>query len=199
MSRFSAEFVISAFALSGCPRWNRAEVAIAGRSNVGKSSLLNALTRSKGLARTSKTPGRTRCLNFFAVNDSIALCDLPGYGYAKMPHEEAAKIALMMNEYIHERENLAAIAILIDWRRGPQPEELQLAALAESRGILVIAVATKCDKMRRSERATAIKRFAQMHLEPILCSATSGEGLDELRRRILAVGHPARDKKAQVL
>ncbi len=199
MSRFSAEFVISAFALSGCPRWNRAEVAIAGRSNVGKSSLLNALTRSKGLARTSKTPGRTRCLNFFAVNDSIALCDLPGYGYAKMPHEEAAKIALMMNEYIHERENLAAIAILIDWRRGPQPEELQLAALAESRGILVIAVATKCDKMRRSERATAIKRFAQMHLEPILCSATSGEGLDELRRRILAVRHLARDKKAQVL
>lgn len=199
MSRFSAEFVISAFALSGCPRWNRAEVAIAGRSNVGKSSLLNALTRSKGLARTSKTPGRTRCLNFFAVNDSIALCDLPGYGYAKMPHEEAAKIALMMNEYIHERENLAAIAILIDWRRGPQPEELQLAALAKGRGIIVIAVATKCDKMRRSERATAIKRFAQMHLEPILCSATSGEGLDELRRRILAVGHPARDKKAQVL
>jgi GTP-binding protein len=190
---------MSAFALSGCPRWNRAEVAIAGRSNVGKSSLLNALTRNKGLARTSKTPGRTRCLNFFAVNDSIALCDLPGYGYAKMPHEEAAKIALMMNEYIHERENLAAIAILIDWRRGPLPEDLQLVALAESRGISVIAVATKCDKLRRSERADAIKRFEQMHLEPILCSATSGEGMDELRRRILAVGQPVRDKKAQVL
>ena len=94
MIPFTAEFVTSAFALDGCPRWKRAEVALAGRSNVGKSSLLNALVGVKGLARTSKTPGRTRCLNFFAVGGTLALCDLPGFGYAKMSHDDAAKIAL---------------------------------------------------------------------------------------------------------
>jgi GTP-binding protein len=187
MIRFTAEFLSSAFALDGCPRWKRAEVALAGRSNVGKSSLLNALAGVKGLARTSKTPGRTRCLNFFAVGNTLALCDLPGFGYAKMSHEDAAKIASMMHEYIHGRVNLAAIAILIDCRRGPQQDELDLAAMAAERGIEVIPVATKCDKLRRSQRAAALKRFDSMRARPIFCSATSGEGIDDLRRRILAV------------
>ncbi len=125
---FVAEFVTLAFALDGCPRWNRAEVALAGRSNVGKSSLLNALTGVKGLARTSKTPGRTRCLNLLLRGTIRSRwCDLPGFGYAKMSHEDAAKIASMMQEYIHERANLAAIAILIDCRRGPQQDELDLS------------------------------------------------------------------------
>ena len=197
MVPFSAEFVASAFTLDGCPRWKRAEVALSGRSNVGKSSLLNALTRVKGLARTSKTPGRTRCLNFFAVNDTLALCDLPGFGYAKMSHEDAAKIASMMHEYIHGRTNLAAIAILIDCRRGPQQNELDLAAMATERGIEVIPVATKCDKLRRSERAAALKRFDAMRAPPIFCSATSAEGIDDLRRRILAVGRTDAAKRAE--
>ncbi|SRR5271166_2083412 len=197
MIRFSAEFVTSAFALDGCPRWKRAEVALAGRSNVGKSSLLNALAGAKGLARTSKTPGRTRCLNFFAVGDTLALCDLPGFGYAKMGREEAARIASMMHEYIHGRVNLAAIAILIDCRRGPQADELELAAMATERGIEVIAVATKCDKLRRSERAPALKRFDAMRVRPIFCSATSGEGIDDLRRRILAVDSGDAAKRAE--
>jgi GTP-binding protein len=183
----TAEFALSAFSLSGCPRWKLAEIAIAGRSNVGKSSLLNALTNVKGLARTSKTPGRTRCLNFFTVGDSLALCDLPGFGYAKMSHADAAKIASMMFEYINGRANLAAIAILIDCRRGPQKDELELAAMASARGIEVIPIATKCDKLRRSERAPARARFEPMPGAPIFSSATSAEGIDELRRRILAV------------
>lgn len=197
MVPFSAEFVASAFTLDGCPRWKRAEVALAGRSNVGKSSLLNALAKVKGLARTSKTPGRTRCLNFFAVNDSLALCDLPGFGYAKMSHDDAAKIASMMHEYIHGRTNLAAIAILVDCRRGPQQDELDLAAMAIERGIEVIPVATKCDKLRRSERAVALKRFDAMRVAPIFCSATSAEGIDDLRRRILAVGRIDAVKRAE--
>jgi GTP-binding protein len=197
MIRFSAEFVTSAFALDGCPRWKRAEVALAGRSNVGKSSLLNALAGAKGLARTSKTPGRTRCLNFFAVGDSLALCDLPGFGYAKMSHKDAAKIASMMHEYIHGRANLAAIAILVDCRRGPQGDELGLAAMAAERGIEVIPVATKCDKLRRSERAAALKRFDTIGVAPIFCSAISREGIDDLRGRILAVDRSDSARRAE--
>jgi GTP-binding protein len=187
MIPFTAEFVASALTLDGCPRWKRAEVALAGRSNVGKSSLLNALTRVKGLARTSKTPGRTRALNFFSLNDTLALCDLPGFGYAKMSHDDAFKIAKMMVEYMRDRDNLDAIAILVDCRRGPNEDDLSLARMAAERGIEVIPVATKCDKLRRSERADALKRFDSMGGTPIFCSATSGEGIDDLRRRILAV------------
>jgi GTP-binding protein len=197
MIPFTTEFVASAFALDGCPRWKRAEVALAGRSNVGKSSLLNALAGVKGLARTSKTPGRTRCLNFFAVNDKLALCDLPGFGYAKMSHTDAAKIASMMVEYMQGRDNLDAIAILVDCRRGPQQDELDLTAMAAERGIEVIPVATKCDKLRRSERAAALKRFDSMRVPPIFVSATSGEGIDELRRRILAVDRAGSIKRAE--
>jgi GTP-binding protein len=198
MTRLTAEFALSAFSLSGCPRWKRSEIAIAGRSNVGKSSLLNALTGVKGLARTSKTPGRTRCLNFFTVGDALALCDLPGFGYAKMPHDEARKIASMMHEYIHGRINLAAIAILIDCRRGPQQDELDLATMATGRGIEVIPVATKVDKLRRSERPAALARFSQMPGTPIFTSATSNEGIEDLRRRILAVARASTIKNAEL-
>jgi len=197
MIPFAAEFVASAFTLDGCPRWKRAEVALAGRSNVGKSSLLNALAGVKGLARTSKTPGRTRCLNFFSVNDKLALCDLPGFGYAKMSHTDAAKIAHMMVEYMHGRANLDAIAILIDCRRGPNDDDLSLARMAAERGIEVIPVATKCDKLRRSERAAALNRFEPMLVPPIFCSATSGEGIDDLRRRILAVDRTDQVKRRE--
>ena len=198
MTRLTAEFALSAFSLSGCPRWKRFEIAIAGRSNVGKSSLLNALTGVKGLARTSKTPGRTRCLNFFTIGERLALCDLPGFGYAKMPHDEARKIASMMHDYIHGRTNLAAIAILIDCRRGPERDELDLAAMAAGRAIEVIPVATKVDKLRRSERPAAVARFAEMPGAPIFSSATSGEGIEDLRRRILAIGRTGAIKHAEL-
>jgi GTP-binding protein len=194
--RLDAEFVSSAFALTDCPRWNRPEVALAGRSNVGKSSLLNALTRHKHLARTSKTPGRTRCINFFAVAE-LALVDLPGFGYARMGRAEASKIAALMDEYLQQRTNLAALVMLVDARRGPEREEAALAALLNLRDIDLIVVATKSDKLRRSERSQALARFAALGVEPIMCSATDGEGLDTLRRRIVAVAAQAgrRDRR----
>jgi GTP-binding protein len=187
MTTLHAEFAVSAATLKGCPRWNRAEVALAGRSNVGKSSLLNALAARNELARTSKTPGRTRLINFFTVGESLALADLPGYGYAKMSREEATKIAAMMRDYLTHRQHLAAIVLLIDSRRGPTDDELDLAAMARERGLDVIVAATKADKLRRSERAAAIRRFEPLHVAPILCSAHDGEGIEALRLKILAV------------
>jgi GTP-binding protein len=184
--KLEAQFVSSVLALADCPGWDCAEVAFAGRSNVGKSSLLNALTGTRGLARTSKTPGRTRCLNFFAACETLALVDLPGYGYAKMSHADAAKLADLLRAYLEKRRNLVALVMLVDARRGPQREELELAAMVRARGIALIVAATKCDKLRNSERAAAIKRFTPLGLELIMCSAKSGEKIDELRRLILA-------------
>ncbi|HUO05496.1 MAG TPA: ribosome biogenesis GTP-binding protein YihA/YsxC [Candidatus Binataceae bacterium] len=187
MNRPQAQFAVSAASLWGCPDWDRIEIALAGRSNVGKSSLLNAIVGIKGLAHTGKTPGRTRALNFFTIGETTALCDLPGYGYAKMAHEDARRLSAMMRDYLERRTHLSAIIILTDARRGPEREELDLAASASSRGVEVIVAATKCDKLKRSERAAAVARFAPMDAEPILCSSVSGEGIEELRRRILAV------------
>jgi GTP-binding protein len=192
MTTIHAEFALSAATLKGCPRWNRAEVALAGRSNVGKSSLLNALAARNELARTSKTPGRTRLINFFTVGESLALADLPGYGYAKMSREEAAKIAAMMRGYLANRKNLAAIGLLIDSRRGPIDDELDLAAMARERDLDLIVVATKADKLRRSERIAAMRRFEPLQVAPILCSAHDGEGIEELRLKILAQGADSR-------
>lgn len=183
--KLDAEFVTSVFSLEGCPRWHRAEVALAGRSNVGKSSLLNALTGIKGLARTSKTPGRTQSINLFAVGDSLALADLPGYGYAKMPRAIAERIESSMGEYLRERKNLAGLVMLIDSRRGPGREEFDLAEVIRERGLALIVVATKCDKLNRSERGRSATTFKPLGLEPIFCSATNGEGIEELRKRIL--------------
>jgi GTP-binding protein len=187
MNRLTVEFEKSAPRLADCPRWKRREIALCGRSNVGKSSLLNALAGAHELARTSKTPGRTQLLNFFALDAHLALCDMPGYGYAKMPHDRAEAIALMMREYLDRRDNLAAIVLLVDCRRGPAKEELSIAELARARGLTLIAVATKIDKLTNSERRSALAQFAPLGVDPIPCSVSDGEGIQQLRRAIMAI------------
>jgi GTP-binding protein len=190
--RLAMTFVTSAMGADGCPQWARAEIALAGRSNVGKSSLLNALADVKNLARTSRTPGRTRALNFFALGDDLAIVDLPGYGYARMPKSEAARVAATMNDYLARSERLAALVLLIDARRGPEREEREMAELAHARDLQFIAVATKSDKLRRSQRAAALARLGVLGVEPIMCSSHDGEGIEILRRRILSCAREPR-------
>lgn len=169
---------------------------MAGRSNVGKSSLLNALSGQRHLARTSKTPGRTRCINFFAVGERLALVDLPGYGYARMGRAEAARIGALMRDYLRCRANLAALVMLVDARRGPEHEEAELSELFARADLELVVVATKSDKLRRSERASALERFSVLGSDPILCSATDGDGIETLRQRILRIAHGDRDRRA---
>jgi GTP-binding protein len=189
--RLDTEFLCSALSMPQCPDWKRVEIAFAGRSNVGKSSLLNALAGRKNLARISKTPGRTRCLNFFTVGERLALVDLPGYGYAKMAHSEAENIALLMDQYLRGRRQLKGLVLLVDARRGPQHEELTIAqSLRDPCWRIVgpphlIPVITKCDKLKRADRGAVLQRFAGVGAAPLICSSVTGEGIDQLRREIL--------------
>jgi GTP-binding protein len=185
--KLDCRFEKSAMALADCPRWDRREIAIAGRSNVGKSSLLNSLVSIKGLARTSRTPGRTQSLNFFSLGEDLALVDLPGYGYAKMPESVARKVGALMSEFLAERSNLTAVLMLIDSRRGPRDEEFALADMVRGRGLELIVAITKADKIRRSERAAMMRRFDPLNAPVFPCSTLDGEGLEALRHRLLKV------------
>jgi GTP-binding protein len=188
---FNAEFLCSAHSIGECPRWERAEIALAGRSNVGKSSLLNALAERRNLARISKTPGRTRSLNFFIVGQRVALVDLPGYGYAQVSRSEAQDISRLLEQYLRQRSQLMALVLLVDARRGPQKEEFAIAELVRGQSLRakehqprLIVAATKCDKLKRAHRGAALQRLQAIAPAPLICSSISGEGIDQLRREI---------------
>ncbi len=189
--KLDARFVTSAAKFDQCPTWDLREIAMVGRSNVGKSSLINALTGMKGLARTSKTPGRTQSLNFFTIADDLALVDLPGYGYAKIPADDAQRIARLMRDYLTRRANLALLVLVIDIRRGPQREELTLAEMVRTRQRQMVIAATKADKLGHSQRAAALRRFAPLRAPVVQCSALDGEGLEVLRRGIVEFAREA--------
>lgn len=147
----SAEFETSAPTLAGCPPPGLPEFAFIGRSNVGKSSLVNLLTHQKGLAKVSATPGRTRLINFFRVNDAWRLVDLPGYGYAKVAREARAKFNAAIAEYITERESLRQVLVLVDSRLEPQQIDMEFVYWLAGREIPFVLIFTKIDKVKHRD------------------------------------------------
>jgi GTP-binding protein len=187
---YTATFVSSAPSLAACPASELPEIAFAGRSNVGKSSLVNTLLNRKGLVRTSSTPGRTQLLNFFAVNDALHFVDLPGYGFARAPRAVRERWQPMIRNYLAGRTNLKAVVWLLDVRRDPSDEDLRfLDWLVESERP-TIPVVTKVDKLSRNElsrRLVAIARATGLERELFTTfSAVTREGVAEVWARIEA-------------
>jgi GTP-binding protein len=172
-----ARFVAGAATIERIPPATLPEIAVAGRSNVGKSSLLNRLVRRHGLARVGKTPGRTQQINFFAIGDRLTLVDLPGYGFARVPLAVKEAWRRLVEHYLTRRAELRGVVVLVDARRGIGDEDARLLEFLAAHGVAAQLVATKIDRLKRSERAALLRS-----LEPdtLLFSATSGEGVDEL-------------------
>jgi len=155
-----ASFLASATRPEQYPPADRPEVAFAGRSNVGKSSLLNVLVERRQLARVSHEPGRTRMLNFFAAGDEVVLVDLPGYGYARVAQQVRASWQPMIETYLLQRENLATLVLLVDIRRDPGDEERLLIRLALQRDLWLILVATKADQVAPGKVGARVQSIA---------------------------------------
>lgn len=148
----NAEFVTSAVKPSQYPLPEFPEIAFAGRSNVGKSSLINTLVNRKRLVKTSSTPGRTQLINFFMINDDLSLVDLPGYGYAKVPKSVKKKWGPMIETYLKKRETLTSVVLILDIRRTPGIEELNFIDWLKMYGISTILVLTKADKLSKTKQ-----------------------------------------------
>ncbi|MGD0625016.1 MAG: ribosome biogenesis GTP-binding protein YihA/YsxC [Thermodesulfobacteriota bacterium] len=188
MKIISAEFIKSASKPSEYPRESFPELAIAGKSNVGKSSLINALVNRKNLAKTSSSPGRTQLINFFLVNGKISLVDLPGYGYAKVPLQVRKTWKPMVESYLQTRKEIRLVILILDARRGASPDDLALLDWLDYHEILSLIVLTKADKLSQIERARQKKALADVSLlsgKPLsFFSAVTGEGKEELWRLI---------------
>ena len=188
MKIISAEFIKSATKPSEYPPGNFPEVAIAGKSNVGKSSLINALVNRKNLAKTSSSPGRTQLINFFRVNEALSLVDLPGYGYAKVSLEVRKTWKPMVESYLQTRQEIRLVILIMDARRGPSPDDLALLDWLNYHNIPSLIVLTKADKLSQIERARQKKALAELPLfsggNLLFFSAVTGEGKEELWRMI---------------
>jgi len=152
MKILSAEFVTSVAWLGQLPRERRPEIAVAGRSNVGKSSLINCLLRRRGLARVSAVPGRTQLLNFFLINQEFYLVDLPGYGYAKVPEAVRQAWGPLVEGYLEAGRDLRAVILLLDARQGVTEKDLRMKQLLDARSLDCLPVLTKIDKLRKTAR-----------------------------------------------
>lgn len=183
MKIHSAEFVISAVGPKQFPSGQKPQIAFAGRSNVGKSSIINALLHRKNLVKTSVTPGKTQLINFFIINGTFYFVDLPGYGYARVPHAVTDAWAPMIEGYLKDSPELAAVVVLLDCRRELDERDARLIAWLRQYDIPVIYSLTKADKLNRQEADRALRSISTnlgIADSLILTSAKSGQGIKEL-------------------
>ena len=182
------DFLKGVVAMDGLPPADRIEVCFAGRSNVGKSTLINAVTGRKSLARTSNTPGRTQEINFFTLSDSHYLVDLPGYGFAKAPLAQVGKWQRLLKSYLAGRATLRRAFVLIDARHGIKAVDAEILALLDNSAVTFQVVLTKADKVKARDRdavLTQVRATLQKHAaafpEIVLTSSETGDGIDTLR------------------
>nr|WP_170539349.1 ribosome biogenesis GTP-binding protein YihA/YsxC [Ruegeria arenilitoris] len=183
-----SEFVKGVVAMNGLPAPDRLEVCFAGRSNVGKSSLINALTGTKGLARASNTPGRTQEINFFTQGPDLYLVDLPGYGYANAPVKVVEKWQRLLKQYLSGRQTLRRAFVLIDSRHGVKPVDDEIMKLLDTSAVTFQCVMTKADKVKAKDRETvleqvrgALSKHPAAYPEIVLTSSEKGDGIPTLR------------------
>jgi GTP-binding protein len=184
----SVRFVKSATRPDEFPRDQRPEIAFCGRSNIGKSSLLNALTNARGLARTSSSPGRTQTINFFLIDERLYFVDLPGYGYAKVPKVVKAQWGTMIEDYLQNRHPLKLTLMLVDSRMAPTELDLTMKRWLDHRQIPNAVVLTKTDKISRNQLNQALRTSAETlnTKEIIPFSAVTGFGKDAILTKIRA-------------
>ncbi|WP_050605868.1 ribosome biogenesis GTP-binding protein YihA/YsxC [Ruegeria sp. 6PALISEP08] len=183
-----SEFVKGVVAMNGLPAPDRLEVCFAGRSNVGKSSLINALTGTKGLARASNTPGRTQEINFFTQGPELYLVDLPGYGYANAPLKVVEKWQKLLKQYLSGRQTLRRAFVLIDARHGVKPVDAEIMKLLDTSAVTFQCVLTKSDKVKAKDREkvldqtrAALSKHPAAFPEIVLTSSEKGDGIATLR------------------
>ena len=188
------DFLKGVVAMSGLPPDDRLEICFAGRSNVGKSTLMNAVTGRKALARTSNTPGRTQEINFFTISDSHYLVDLPGYGYANAPLLIVEKWQRLLKQYLSGRQSLRRAFVLIDCRHGVKAVDEKILTLLDSSAVAFQVILTKADKVKETEREKIISQVREglsnhpaAFPELILTSSEKGWGIETLRSVIASL------------
>jgi GTP-binding protein len=190
-------FVLGAASLEGLPPMGRGEIAFAGRSNVGKSSLINALTGHNALARTSRTPGRTRQINFFDLGGRLMVVDLPGYGYARASKTDIAAWTALVNGYLKGRPGLRRVVLLIDARHGLKPSDREVMVMLDEAAVVYQVALTKADKTKAAERdvvlgavTAELARHGAAHPEIAVTSTVTGDGIAHLRAVLAMLADP---------
>ncbi|HEU19507.1 MAG TPA: YihA family ribosome biogenesis GTP-binding protein [Deltaproteobacteria bacterium] len=186
----TVKFIKSATHPSHYPDSDLPEVAFAGRSNVGKSSLINALVNRKNIAKTSGTPGKTRLINFFLINDRLSFVDLPGYGFAKVSSEVKKSWGPMIETYLKERKNLRLVVVILDMRRDPSKDDISLVDWLSHYNRPVIFIVTKADKLSKNQAVVRVRKIRQFlegcnDAEIILFSAKTGLGKDAIWQKLM--------------